>query len=85
MEDKEPQDAFGTPIVLGSLYGYATNQNGYTTSFKGIAQKITPSGKITMSVEKRYRALWNDNVELDGEPPYRSVSVKPNMLIPTHV
>jgi len=74
-------DGIGRPIEFGKKYAYLSNSNGFTSNFIGIADKVTPSGKISVNVIERYTALYTDNVVPTNEGPYKHVAVKPNLLI----
>lgn len=74
------QDALGNEIVLGGLYGYSVDRNGFTSTTIGEAVRFTDSGMCTLKPIQRKRALWMDPAE--EEKPSKSVTVKPAKLFP---
>jgi len=57
------KDSLGDEIILGKPYGYSVDSNGVTHTTLGIAEKFTPSGKITLKVISSRKSLWMDEAE----------------------
>lgn len=72
-------DALGDKIILGKLYGWSKNDNGFTHVITGIAEKITEKG-ITIKTITSMRGLY----EYDPEPfeVKDKINVKGFLLFP---
>jgi len=54
------KDALGNDIVIGQVYGYSRNSNGFTTSTVGELVRETAKG-VTLKVLRQTRALYDDD------------------------
>ena len=73
-------DALGNNIIIGNLYGYSVDRNGFTSTTIGEAVRITETGMCSLKPIQSKQALWMDDAE--DRKPSKSVSVKPAKLFP---
>ena len=78
-------DAMLNEIVIGKVYGYSNNKNGFTTVTIGKAKKLTEK-KVSLEVLDRKRALYENKLENDKYVhSSKTISVKGNMLFPVDI
>jgi hypothetical protein len=83
-EDAIKYDALGNPIEIGSLYGYANNQNGINSVWLGFAKNLTKNG-VTLNVSLHKSGAYGslrvmEDTEYTKIP--KTVNVKSVMLFP---
>lgn len=82
MTDTGTKDALGNEIIIGDLYGYSVDSNGYTTSTVGKTLKFTESGKVTLETISCRGGIWLH--EAEEVSTSKKVSVKPAKLFPVN-
>jgi len=77
------KDALSKEIIIGNKYGYSQNNNGVTSVRVGIAEKVTSTGLLTLSVLKSGSAYGKYNIEINQSIKDK-ISVKSNLLFPVN-
>lgn len=70
---------------MGQIYGYSTDDSGYTNAVIGKALKFTYSGKVTLEVISSITGLWMAEPRPGRHEYKKKVSVKAMKLFPIHV
>lgn len=76
------KDALGNPIIVGNVYGYASNHNGYTHIVVGKAKNVNK--KVSLEVISFKRSLYNYAPEDETLTHAKTITTRAINLFPVN-
>lgn len=77
------KDALGNPIVIGNIYGYASNHNGFTHIVVGKAKNVKK--KVSLEVISFKRSLYNHVPEDETQEHGKTITTRAINLFPVNL
>lgn len=77
------RDALGNPIVIGNIYGYTGNKNGFTHIVVGKAKSVKT--KVALEVISFKRSLYNDAPEDETQEHAKTITTRAINLFPVNL
>lgn len=75
------QDALGNNIIIGNVYGYSTNKNGFSYVTIGEVVKINDK-TVILKITYRKRALYDKEFKTDYVPNNAKATLRGYQLFP---
>lgn len=77
------KDALGNPIIIGNIYGYTSNNNGFTHIVVGIAKNVNK--KVSLEVINFKVALYNNEPEDETNRHTKTITTRAINLFPVNL
>jgi hypothetical protein len=80
----DPIDALEKKVVIGNVYGYSINSNGWSKTVVGKAVGLTKTGLVKLEVIKVCSFLYGRPTNREWDKLTKHVNIRPHMIFPVN-